>query len=135
LLQLPSTETVLRSHLFPKIEFGLVKPRLAIMDALSGPPTAEEEAAIVESITPGIQALHPVLIALEQMMGNGPYAVGRRMTAADCMLYPPLADLLAVKEGEILDGYIRISAWLNFFRSTSVAGDTKEGTLEVGGRP
>lgn len=102
---------------------------------MSRPPTDEEEASIVESLTPGINALHPVLIALEQMMGNGPYAVGRRITAADCMLYPPLADLLAIKEGEILDGYIRISAWVNFFRSTSVATETKDGTLEVGGRP
>nr|UGO92599.1 glutathione S-transferase [Glaciozyma antarctica] len=118
------------THLFPKIEFGVVKPRVAAMDE----GTASEDE-IAESVRGGVEALKPVLRALEGMLGDGPYAVGKRITAADCLLYPPIADLRAVPEGRVLEAFMKISAWSTFFETTEAAGETEEGTLALGARP
>lgn len=91
---------------------------------------AEEEATIKS----GLVALKPVLHALESMIG-GPYAVGLTVSAADLFLWPILADLASIPEGKILGGYFMMCAWMAFFRETEWAEATKQGTLEVGGRP
>ena len=115
----------------------MVKPRLSALEALSSTPSEVDEANIAESLVPGVTALRPVLRALEGMLGDGPYALGQRITAADCLLYPPLADLMAgeIPEGVVVGGYIRVAAWVEFFRTTRVAQATRAGTLEAGDRP
>lgn len=118
------------SHLYPKVEFGIVKPRMSAMDE-----GTKSEAEIAESVRAGVEALKPVLRALEGMLGEGPYAFGTRITAADCLLYPPLADLRSIPEGRVLEGFVKVSAWSSFFAMTAGAKETEEGTLEVGGRP
>lgn len=95
----------------------------------------KSEAEIAESVRGGVEALKPVLRALEGMLGEGPYAVGTRITAADCMLYPPIADLKAIPEGKVLERFIKVSAWSAFFAMTEGAKETEEGTLAVGARP
>lgn len=113
------------SHLFPAVEAGVVKPRLRQIDSGS------DEAATIKS---GLVALKTVLRALESMI-KGPYACGTTISAADLYLWPILADLAAVPEGKILGGYVMINSWITFFRETELAQVTKEGTLEVDGRP
>lgn len=125
------------TQVYPKVEFGVVKPRLSFTPSTSSSPE-ENQIALRALLQPGIEDLKLVLEALEVMLeagGMGPYSIGSSLTAADCLLFPPLADLMAIPEGEMLKGYIRVKAWLDFFSETDVAVGTKEGTLENGDRP
>lgn len=120
------------THLFPAIEHGVVKKRLALLDA--GEPN---EATIDAAVKEGMGQLRPVLKCLEQMLeaGGGPYAVGLSITAADLFLWPPVADLLAIKEGAIVNGYVRVRSWATFLAEQDVVQSTSNGTLADGGRP
>lgn len=132
------------NHVYPKVEFGLVKPRLSAQEAKK-----LTESEISSSLKPALNSLKPILKILETFLtladpdptGDseiyrgeplGPYCFGPALTAADCYLYPVLADLKAIPEGEVLKGYVRINAWLEFFSDTPEALATKEGTLENG---
>lgn len=121
---------------FPKIEFGIVKVRVGMMDQEENRPSEED---IIKATRKGVEEFHPVLRELEKKLEEigliGPYCVGMGITAADCLIFPPVADLMSIKEGEILKGYPRVKAWADFFSGTEWCERTKEGTLSVGARP
>lgn len=120
------------THLFSKLEFGVVKVRLA------AEADRTSEAELAKALVPGLAALKPVLAALEALLergGSGPYAIGSSLSAADLFMYPPIADLKAMPEGKILEHYIRLNAWTTFFTEHDLSMATREGAIEGGGRP
>lgn len=123
---------------YPKVEFGIVKVRVGMMDQ---PKDANypSEVEMVKATRKGVEEFHPVLRELERKLEEngsiGPYCVGMGITAADCLIFPPVADLMSIKEGEMLKGYPRVKAWADFFSGTEWCEKTKEGTLSVGARP
>jgi glutathione S-transferase len=79
--------------LFQAIEFGVVKPRLAM----------EKNGADAETIhvalEEGIEKAYEKLAILESMIDEGQeFLCGSQVTWADCFVYPPLADFRAIKE-------------------------------------
>jgi len=128
--------------LYPALEFGFVKPLVAAIDA------GESLEDKLKGLTKEQERLADVLDVFEAHF-TGPRAgegflLGQTLTLADCMLYPLVADLRAVAPGKTLlesggkDGakrYKHLVAWLEHMDTQAVVKATRDGTLELGGRP
>lgn len=116
--------------LFPAVELGVVKPRLALER------NGADDATITVAIEDGILRLHDRLTKIEQDLlssNDGPYLCGANITWADLFVYPPLADLRAVPEGHAVSGkdakFPMLSAWLDRMEARGCAKNTFVGTL------
>jgi glutathione S-transferase len=79
--------------LFQSVEFGVVKPRLAMEK------NEADDDTIHVAIEEGIEKAYGKLAIFESMLKEGQeYLCGTEVTWADLFVYPPLADLRAVKE-------------------------------------
>lgn len=122
-------------HLFRRLEFGVVKPRLALeqQSASTGGDHEALEAEVRAKVQPGLEALEPVLALLESLLGGGGgegYFVGDDVTWADLFVYPPLADLRATPEGDaVLPRYPRLAAWAARMEQREEARRTYDGTV------
>jgi len=112
----------------PAVEKGVVKPRVAATD--EGKLT---DAEIRQNITAGVEQLRKFLIVIENAMSPEGYVFGEKLTWADFFLYPLLADLQAIPEGELLSE--RLKKWMVNMDELDAVKATKAGTLSVGARP
>jgi glutathione S-transferase len=110
------------------VEQGVVKPRVAATD--EGKLT---DAEIRQNITAGVEQLRKFLIVIENAMSPEGYVFGEKLTWADFFLYPLLADLQAIPEGELLSE--RLKKWMVNMDELDAVKATKAGTLSVGARP
>lgn len=79
--------------LFQSVEFGIVKPRLAMEK------NGADDDTIHVAIEDGIEKAYGKLAIFESMLKEGrDFLCGGEITWADLFVYPPLADLRAVKE-------------------------------------
>jgi len=118
------------AHGFPIVECGVVKPRVMAID--SGNPSDSE---IREKLKPGVEKLQQFLSQIESQMVelDGQFMFGKNVTWADFFLFPLLADLRAIPEGEVLSP--RLKAWMGKMDALEAVKATSEGTLSVGARP
>lgn len=116
--------------LFPAVELGVVKPRLAMED------NGADDETIRVALDDGIARLHDRLATIEQLLAgsSGDFFAGSQVTWADLFAYPPLADLRAVQEGEVLRNskeavFPHLAAWMDRMEARTSAKNTFEGTL------
>ncbi|KAF9218460.1 hypothetical protein BS17DRAFT_883417 [Gyrodon lividus] len=115
------------AHGFPAVEKGVVKPRVAAID---GKLT---DAEVRQSITAGVERLRKFLTNTENAMSPEGYVFGEKLSWADFFLYPLLADLRAIPEGELLSE--RLKKWMAKMDELDAVKTTNAGTLSVGARP
>ncbi|KAI6157190.1 hypothetical protein BKA82DRAFT_994399 [Pisolithus tinctorius] len=120
--------SMVASYGFPAIEFGVVKPRMALTN--EGKAT---DAEIRESINTGVSRSRRFLTIIEEAMSPEGYAFGEKLSWADFFLYPLLADLRAIPEGELLSE--RMLAWMELMDKLEAVKATTPGTLSAGARP
>lgn len=113
---------------FPAVEIGVVKPRVAAMDE-----GKLSDADIRRTIEPGVDRLRKFLRKVEDHMSPEGYVFGEQLTWADFFLFPLLADLKAIPEGELLSP--RLLGWMEKMDKLDAVQKTKRGTLSVGARP
>lgn len=116
------------SHAFPAVEAGVVKPRVAANDA-----GKLSDAEIRGQIKDGVEELKSLLSKLESLMAPEGFVFGDKVTWADFFLFPPLADLRATPEGEVLSP--RFVSWMKKMDELDAVKATTEGTLSAGARP
>lgn len=116
------------AHGFPAVEKGVVKPRVAATDA--GQLT---DSAIREQIKPAVEHLRRLLGKIEELMAEEGYVFGSKLSWADFFLFPLLADLKAIPEGELLSP--RMLNWMEEMNKLEAVKATTPGTLSVGARP
>ncbi|KAH7923315.1 hypothetical protein BV22DRAFT_593531 [Leucogyrophana mollusca] len=116
------------AHGFPAVEKGVVKPRVAGNDA-----GKLSDAQIREEIKPGVEKLQKFLAEMEAVMAPDGFVYGEKLSWADFFLYPLLADLRAIPEGELLSS--RLRGWMDKMGELEAVKATSEGTLSVGARP
>lgn len=105
-----------------------MKPRVAAIDA-----GKLSDSEIREQIKGGVEKLRFFLKEMEALMAPEGFVFGERLTWADFFLYPLLADLRAIPEGEELSP--RMKAWMEKMDTLDAVKATAEGTLGVGARP
>lgn len=110
------------------MEKGVVKPRVAATDE-----GKLSDAEVRRNIAPGVDHLCKFLKKTEDNMSPEGYVFGEKLTWADFFLYPLLADLKAIPEGEILSP--RLVAWMEKMGRLEAVQKTAPGTLSVGARP
>lgn len=90
--------SIASTALFQSVEFGLVKPRLAMEK------NQANDAIIQVALDEGIEKAHGILAILEKMLQEleQQFLTGCDITWADLFVYPPLADLRAVKEVSLI---------------------------------
>ncbi|KZP20902.1 hypothetical protein FIBSPDRAFT_1044484 [Athelia psychrophila] len=113
---------------FPKVEPGVVKKRVA-----AGDEGKISDAEIREQIKEGVAELKHFLAAIESLMAPDGYIFGENLTWADYFLYPLMADLEAIPEGEVIGA--RIRGWMTKMKALPEVEKTFEKTLAAGGRP
>ncbi|KAF9235957.1 hypothetical protein BU15DRAFT_50712 [Melanogaster broomeanus] len=113
---------------FPAVEKGVVKPRVAATD--EGKLTDTE---IRQNIVAGVEQLRKFLINTENAMSPDGYVFGEKLSWADFFLYPLLADLRAITEGELLSD--RLRQRMSEMDKLDAVKATSAGTLSVGARP
>jgi glutathione S-transferase len=117
------------NSLFSAVELGVVKPRLS-MEA-----NEADDQTITLAIQAGLDRLHDRLAIFEEMLdqSEGDWCCGKDITWADLFMYPALADLRAVPEGQVIRGadavFPRLSTWLDKMQERQSAKATYEGTL------
>jgi len=116
------------AHEFPAVEYGVVKPRVAAND--EGKLT---DAEIRAKIEPGVTKLRKHLALMEALMAPEGFVFGETLSWADFFLFPLLADLRAVPEGELLSD--RLRQWMAKMDELDAVKATSAGTLSVGARP
>ncbi|KIJ64074.1 hypothetical protein HYDPIDRAFT_91171 [Hydnomerulius pinastri MD-312] len=116
------------AHGFPAVEKGVVKPRVAATD--EGKLT---DAQIRQNIQDGVAHLRKFLARAENAMAPEGYVFGEKLSWADFFLYPLLADLQAISEGEELSD--RFQKWMKKMGELDAVKATAAGTLSVGARP
>ncbi|KAG1839410.1 hypothetical protein DFJ58DRAFT_689640 [Suillus subalutaceus] len=115
------------AHGLPAVEKGVVKPRVAATDA--GQLTDSE---IREQIKPAVEHLRRLLGKIEELMADEGYVFGSKLSWADFFLFPLLADLKAIPEGELLSP--RMLNWMEEMNKLEAVKATTPGTLSVGAR-
>lgn len=82
------------STLFQNVEFGVVKPRLAMEK------NGADDATVYTALEGNIDKMHAVLAKLEDLAKREPtpFLCGSEITWADLFLYPALADLRATPQ-------------------------------------
>ncbi|KAG1898757.1 uncharacterized protein F5891DRAFT_1111563 [Suillus fuscotomentosus] len=116
------------AHGFPAVEKGVVKPRVAAIDG--GKLT---DSVVREQIKPAVEHLQKLLGKVEELMADEGYVFGSQLSWADFFLFPLLADLKAVPEGELLSP--RLVNWMGEMNKLEAVKATTPGTLSVGARP
>jgi len=116
------------AHGFPAVEKGVVKPRVAATDE-----GKLSDAEIRHNIAAGVDHLRKFLKRSEDHMSPTGYVFGEKLTWADFFLFPLLADLRAIPEGELLSP--RLLTWMDKMDQLEAVQKTKAGTLSVGARP
>ena len=110
------------------MEKGVVKPRVAATDE-----GKLSDVEVRRNIAPGVDHLCKFLMKTEDNMSPEGYVFGEKLTWADFFLYPLLADLKAIPEGELLSP--RLVAWMEKMGRLEAVQKTAPGTLSVGARP
>jgi len=118
----------LHSAVFPAVEIGVVKPRVAAND--EGRLTDSE---VRKQIQPAVEHLRKVLCKIEELMSADGYVFGSQLSWADLFLFPLLADLKAVPDGEILSP--RLLSWMDVMNKLEAVQATASGTLSADARP
>ncbi|KAF8121529.1 hypothetical protein EV363DRAFT_1301888 [Boletus edulis] len=113
---------------FSAVEKGVVKPRVAATDQ-----GTLSDAEIRRTIAPAVAQLRVFLDKIEAHMSPEGYVFGEKLSWADLFLYPLLADLRAIPEGEILSP--RLVGWMDKMDQLDAVEKTRAGTLSVGARP
>ncbi|KAF7970057.1 hypothetical protein HWV62_25300 [Athelia sp. TMB] len=113
---------------FPKVEGGVVKKRVA-----AGDQGKLSDAEIREQLKDGVAELKRFLAVIESLMAPEGYIFGENLTWADYFLYPLIADLEAIPEGEVIG--TRIHEWVAKMKALPEVEKTFENTLAAGGRP
>ncbi|KAG9317959.1 hypothetical protein JVU11DRAFT_11 [Chiua virens] len=113
---------------FPAVEIGVVKPRVAALDE-----GKLSDAEVRSNIAAGVEKLRRFLRIVEDAMSPEDYTFGEKLTWADFFLFPILADLRAIPEGEVLTP--RLLAWMDKMDQLGAVKSTAPGTLSVGARP
>ncbi|KAI9459296.1 hypothetical protein HD554DRAFT_2298485 [Boletus coccyginus] len=116
------------AHGFSIVEKGVVKPRVAATDE-----GRISDAEIRSHIAPGVDQLRKFLESIEDNMSPEGYVFGEKLTWADFFLFPLLADLTAIPEGELLGP--RLLRWMKKMDQLDAVQKTRAGTLSVGARP
>ncbi|KAG6371472.1 hypothetical protein JVT61DRAFT_9502 [Boletus reticuloceps] len=114
---------------FPAVEQGVVKPRVAATDRRG----TLSDAEIRRTIAPAVAQLRAFLDKIEAHMSPEGYVFGEKLSWADLFLYPLLADLRAIPEGEIMSP--RLVGWMDKMDQLDAVEKTRAGTLSVGARP
>lgn len=79
--------------IYPAVEFGVAKRRTAMEG------NKADEATIQVALEDGVEQVYQKLDIIEKMMTtSNQYLCGEHISWADLFLYPPLADLVAIKE-------------------------------------
>lgn len=110
------------------MEKGVVKPRVAATDEGN-----LSDAEIRSNIVAGVDQLRKFLKRSEDHMSPEGYVFGEKLTWADFFLFPLLADLRAIPEGELLSP--RLLRWMELMDRLEAVQKTKSGTLSAGARP
>lgn len=105
-----------------------MKPRVAAIDG--GKLT---DSVVREQIKPAVEHLQKLLSKVEELMADEGYVFGSQLSWADFFLFPLLADLKAVPEGELLSP--RLVNWMEKMNKLEAVKATTPGTLSVGARP
>jgi glutathione S-transferase len=91
------------------------------------------DSEIREQIKPGVAHLKRLLGKMEELMADEGYVFGTKLSWADFFLFPLLADLKAIPEGELLSP--RMLNWMEEMNKLEAVKATTPGTLSVGARP
>lgn len=110
------------------MEKGVVKPRVAATDE-----GKLSDTEIRRNIASGVDQLRKFLNRTEENMSPNGYVFGEKLSWADFVLYPLLADLKAIPEGELLSP--RLVEWMELMDRLDAVQKTKAGTLSAGARP
>lgn len=110
------------------MEKGVVKPRVAASDE-----GKLSDAEIRNNIAAGVEQLRKFLKRSEDNMSPDGFVFGEKLTWADFFLFPLLADLRAIPEGELLSP--RLLRWMEKMDQLDAVKKTKSGTLSAGARP
>ncbi|KII83934.1 hypothetical protein PLICRDRAFT_118594 [Plicaturopsis crispa FD-325 SS-3] len=113
---------------FPAVEVGVVKKRVAATDE-----GVLSDAEIRGQIQDGVAELKNFLAVAESLMAPEGYVFGEKLSWADFYLFPLLADLQAIPEGEVLSE--RMRGWLARMEGLEAVKATTPGTLSAGARP
>ncbi|CAF1055807.1 unnamed protein product [Didymodactylos carnosus] len=113
------------NHVFPAVEHGVVKVRLALEEQ------GKTDKDIVDAVAEGISKLKKIFSVVETFLcqQDGRWVIGQSLTWADFFLYPPLADLKAVSEGIVLNDFPRLKTWMDEMEGLDACKKTYEGTL------
>lgn len=100
--------SIASTAIYPSVEFGVVKPRLAMEK------NKADEASIQVALEEGVEKAYEKLTILEDMLKETSYKflTGSEITWADLFLYPPLADLRAIKEVSLRENLMHDSFFL-----------------------
>jgi len=124
--------SIASDQLFRRLEFGVVKPRLAFEESVSGGGGDRNKAEFQQKMKEGVEALEPVLALFDQELRSSTsgFLVGDGgLTWADLYVYPPLADLKATPERAVLTKYPALEAWMARIEQSDEAKRTYEGTV------
>lgn len=91
------------------------------------------DSEIREQIKPAVAHLKRLLGKMEELMADEGYVFGSKLSWADFFLFPLLADLKAIPEGELLSP--RMLNWMEEMNKLEAVKATTPGTLSVGARP
>lgn len=91
------------------------------------------DSEIRKQIQPATEHLRKLLHKLEELMADDGYVYGSKLSWADLFLFPLLADLKAIPEGELLSP--RLLRWMEEMNKLEAVQATTPGTLSVGARP
>jgi len=91
------------------------------------------DSVIRTQIKPGVEHLRRLLHKLEELMADDGYVFGSKLSWADFFLFPLLADLKAIPEGELLSP--RLLKWMEDMNKLEAVQATTPGTLSAGARP
>jgi len=91
------------------------------------------DSEIRKQIQPAAEHLRKLLDKLEELMADDGYVYGSKLSWADLFLFPLLADLKAIPEGDLLSP--RLQRWMEEMNKLEAVKATTPGTLSVGARP
>lgn len=123
-------------YVFRDVQPNVVKLRLRYEKEKK----SEEE--IQKSLQESLTKLYETLGKLEQrslLIDHQPFLAGAQVTWADFFVYPILADLRAIREGECIRGvnchFPHLSSWIDRMETMNCVQKTVTDTLQDGWRP
>ncbi|KAF8414610.1 hypothetical protein L210DRAFT_3613154 [Boletus edulis BED1] len=113
-----------RAYGFPAVEKSVVKLRVAAIDQ-----GTLSDAKVRCTIAPAVAQFRTFLDNIEAHMFPEGYVFGEKLSWADLFLYPLLAHLRAIPEGEILSP--RLVEWMDKMDRLDAVEESRAGTLSV----